>query len=393
MTAKPAKPPIWATDGDNVADPAEGRDVSGWAVGDWLISSYINFLQHYAGAWLTWLDERIFDEKEDGTGDAQSLKIRPPVATPRGTMTASGSIGSSGDGGDLTAVGGDAKTSGDGGDATVAGGDGVWSNADGGGFTVSAGSTTGSGSAGVKLYATEGGASGAATRNPSQYLHADAANGKIALAKSLHIADANTPQIELAALSALPSAPPAQSIARVDDIIDSLYLRHNDGRWAPWPDIFFNDYTQEQMSIGPVTTQKFATEIPLPAEFLNVGTVLELLVLAAEITAIAGWSGQIRLGPNYGASVIVGGIIQDVPTHYHATSLTTIVFDQISGDNLSSTSMTRIFGGNPNQRYRRSSQFDRTVQQNVYFEVITDATAGTRDIRLDLAQARVIAWD
>ncbi len=396
MTAKPAKPPIWATDGDNVADPAEGRDVSGWAVGDWLISSYLNFLQHYAGAWLAWLDERVFDEKEDGTGDAQSLKIRPPAATTAGVMAVSGSTGT-GDGGPVKLVGGDANTTGDGGNATVSGGDSAGANEPGGDLTLQAGETTGTGAAGVAISATEGGAAGAAVRNPTQYLHADAANAQIALAKSIHIADANPPQIELAALSALPSAPSAQSIARVDDIIDSLYLRHNDGRWSLLPDIFFSDHTQEQLSVTTPPAPNFVpfnTTVPIPAELLNVGTILEILVLCNENAPIVGdWAGAVRLGPSYGSSVVVGSFLNDEPTNYHANSLTKIVFDSISGDDLSATGISRN-AGSPQQRYRHASQFDRTVQQYVYFEVQAGiSTAGTRDMRLDLVQARIIAWD
>lgn len=397
MTAKPAKPPIWATDGDNVADPAEGRDVAGWSVGDWLISSYLNFLQHYAGAWLEWLEERILDEKEDGTGDAHSLKIRPAPAVPAGSMNLTGSTGTSGDGGDVNARGGDAKTSGDGGAATVSGGDGIWSNAQGGDLSISTGVTTGAGSADVVIRATEGGAAGAAVRNPIDYVHANAASQTVELAKAVDLTDTGTPQLAFAAQTGLPSSPDAQSIARVDDQFDSLFLRHNDGRWTLWPDIFFSDHTQEQLSVTTPPAPNlvpFNTTVQIPAEFLSVGTIIEILVLCNENAPIIGdWAGAVRLGPSYGSSVVVGSFLNDEPINYYACGLTTIVFDAISGDNLSATGIA-INPGSPQQRYRHVSQFDRTVQQNLYFEVQAGiSAAGTRDMRLDLVQARVRAWD
>jgi hypothetical protein len=121
VETQPAKIPIWNTGGSNRTEPLTGEKTSGWAVDDEPPSSYFNWLQYYTGAWLTWLNERVY--KGSLEHDLTVAALQPD---------------SSGNGGDLALTAGDADTSGDGGGVTIDAGDAAGSNT-GGAVGVTAG--------------------------------------------------------------------------------------------------------------------------------------------------------------------------------------------------------------------------------------------------------------
>lgn len=56
---QPAKIPTWNTGGTNRTEPTAGEKVTGWTLNDEPPATYFNWLQYYAGAWITWLNERV----------------------------------------------------------------------------------------------------------------------------------------------------------------------------------------------------------------------------------------------------------------------------------------------------------------------------------------------
>ncbi len=55
--AKPATIPEWNTGGTNNSAPTGPEQIAGWANGDAVPSSYLNWFQKLYGEWLTYLDE------------------------------------------------------------------------------------------------------------------------------------------------------------------------------------------------------------------------------------------------------------------------------------------------------------------------------------------------
>lgn len=154
---QPTKIPIWNTGGSNRTEPAAGEKVTGWVVDDQPPSSYFNWLQYYAGAWLTWLSQRVLKGTNEvdlivnaltpdspGAGGNLSLKAADG-ATSGGSLTMSaGDTTSSGPGGGMTVTLGTGNTSG--GSFVLTAGDG---DTAGGGITLTAGDNTNSGSGGA----------------------------------------------------------------------------------------------------------------------------------------------------------------------------------------------------------------------------------------------------
>jgi len=96
----PAKLPIWNTGGSNRTEPTAGEKVTGWAIDDEPPSSYFNWLQYYAGAWFTWLSERV--NKGSGEHDLVVRALQPDTPGTGGkVLISSGAANTSGDGGDI----------------------------------------------------------------------------------------------------------------------------------------------------------------------------------------------------------------------------------------------------------------------------------------------------
>ncbi len=60
MSTKPSTVPVWNTGGDNNTEPAAGKKVDGWLIGEQPPSSYFNWLQKLTGEWLQYLSDGAF---------------------------------------------------------------------------------------------------------------------------------------------------------------------------------------------------------------------------------------------------------------------------------------------------------------------------------------------
>ncbi len=144
---KPTKVPEWNTGLANNTEPSGAEKITGWTVDDEPPSSFFNWLQNLAGAWLKWFDERIFDGSTE-----DDLVIHAPDP---GT----------GAGGDLTLRGADSADN-TGGDTVVGAGDSVGTNLGGGALTLQTGESTGTGAADIVFQAAPSGSSGTGTNTP-----------------------------------------------------------------------------------------------------------------------------------------------------------------------------------------------------------------------------------
>jgi hypothetical protein len=150
---QPTKYPEWNRTGGNRTEPLEAEKDAGWSVNDQPPSSYFNWLQYYTGAWLKWLNERVYKGtnevdltinalQPDTSGDGGDLIIRsgaPNTSGTSGDITIEAPTGTSG-GGNISILAGPSSTTGGGGDITITGGAGP-SGQEGGDIAITAGAS------------------------------------------------------------------------------------------------------------------------------------------------------------------------------------------------------------------------------------------------------------
>ena len=359
---RPLKVPTFNTGGANRAEPAAGKKTLGWVLNEEPASSFFNWLHFYTGAWLAWIDERMFDggDEEDLTitapvvgatdaggalilkaadggatsgvggnmtaqgGDAVDLAGQATIeggqssAAGGGSATLRGGTAVSGNGGGLTVGGGFSTTGGDGGAAkleggnaiageggaaTVEGGNSGGTDQNAGSLTLSTGNATGSGSGDTTLQATKPGASGTATRSPSDFLVCDGNSARLYARERLEIQPTATVDAKGDLYlddRALPGSPVAGAIMRASG---GLYAAYNGDRWSHLENGLYVEPNQSDArgSTGSGFFELSSVDIKgvIPADALQDGSVVRL----------TGWIEQPNSAPGsllIGSSFITG---------------------------------------------------------------------------------------
>ena len=219
---KPLKVPRWNDDLTNHTEPTEVEKDVGWSVDEEPSGAFWNWLLHFKGQWVKWINERFFDGLFGGSGDEEDFLITSPVpADPGagGTMTVRGADGVTAGGGGPVAIRGGtgAATTDPGGDVIINGGTGAATGLGGlasmksgpsidqtgrfafleggnsggtdrvsGDAVVKAGVATGDGSGSVDLFAVDANqGAGSSNRSPVSYLKADGALLRVLVRRTL----------------------------------------------------------------------------------------------------------------------------------------------------------------------------------------------------------------